>query len=153
MASYSISAGKDFRLKLISILLLSLFFFFAKAQKVDNLYVNLYTDSLKKGTYNYINVDGKLSDGHYTPLDSTDVVFWASDGKFFGNSLFIDKDFNKPNVLIKVCLRKNPKVNKEFTMFIKTREDNEKLKTDEEILNDLRQSGKKKKKVLFRLDT
>lgn len=117
-----------------------------KAQKVDNLYVNLYTDSLKKGTYNYINVDGKLADGHYTPLDSTDVVFWASDGKFFGNSLFIDRDFKKPKVLIKVCLRKNPKVNKEFTMFIKTAEDNEKLKTDEEILNDLKNSAKKKKK-------
>lgn len=117
-----------------------------KAQKVDNLYVNLYTDSLKKGTYNYINVDGKLADGHYTPLDSTDVVFWASDGKFFGNSLYIDRDFKKPNVLIKVCLRKNPKVNKEFTMFIKTAEDNEKLKTDEEILNDLKNSAKKKKK-------
>ncbi len=49
-------------------------------------------------------------------------------------------------MLIKVCLRKNPNVNKEFTMFIKTKEDEEKLKTDEEILNDLKQSSKKKKK-------
>ncbi len=146
MASYSISAGKDFTLKLTYTFLLSLFFFLTKAQKVDNLYVNLYTDSLKKGTYNYINVDGKLADGQFTPLDSTDVVFWASDGRFFGNSLFIDKNFNKPHVLIKVCLRKNPKVNKEFTMFIKTKEDNEKLKTDEEILNDLKKSSRKKKK-------
>lgn len=146
MASYSISGEKDFELKLLSTVFLSLIFLFGKAQKVDNLYVNLYTDSLKKGTYNYINVDGKLADGNYTPLDSTDVIFWASDGKFFGNSLFIDKDFNKPHVLIKVCLRKNPKVNKEFTMFIKTKDDNEKLKTDEEILNDLKQSSRKKKK-------
>ena len=28
------------------------------AQKVDSIYFHLYTDSLKKGTYNYINVDG-----------------------------------------------------------------------------------------------
>ncbi|MEO7800494.1 MAG: hypothetical protein ABIR81_00765 [Ginsengibacter sp.] len=133
-------------MKCISTILFSLFLVMARAQKIDNLYVNLYTDSLKKGTYNYINVDGKLADGHFTPLDSTEVIFWASDGIFFGNSLFIDRDFKKPHVLIKVCLRKNPKVNKEFTMFIKTKEDNEKLKTDEEILNDLKNSSKKKKK-------
>jgi hypothetical protein len=35
-----------------------------KAQKVDSIFFHPYTDSLKKGTYNYINVDGKLSDGH-----------------------------------------------------------------------------------------
>lgn len=116
------------------------------AQKVDTLFVHLYTDSLKKGTYNYINVDGQLGDGHFTPLDSTEVIFWASDGKFFGNSLFIDRSFNKPQVLIKVCLKKNPKVNKEFTMFIKKNEDTEKLKTDEEILNDLKKSSRKRKK-------
>ncbi len=133
-------------MKLLFTILLSFAAIISKAQKVDNLFVNLYTDSLKKGTYNYINVDGQLADGHYTPLDSTDVIFWASDGKFFGNSLFIERNFSKPHVLIKVCLRKNPNVNKEFTMFIKTKEDEEKLKTDEEILNDFKQSSKKKKK-------
>ena len=32
-------------------------FSFSKAQKIDNIFVNLYTYSLKKGTYNYINID------------------------------------------------------------------------------------------------
>ncbi|MBL0056604.1 MAG: hypothetical protein IPP31_10530 [Chitinophagaceae bacterium] len=52
--------------------ILFLFFFsvgalFARGQKVENIYVNLYTDSLKKGTFNYINIDGKLSNGRFIP--------------------------------------------------------------------------------------
>jgi len=54
-----------------------------KAQKIDSIYANLYTDSLKKGTYNYINIDGLLSNGSYLPLDSTQVIFKSSAGKFF----------------------------------------------------------------------
>lgn len=45
------------------------------AQKIDSIYFHLYTDSLKKGFYNYINVDGKMSDGSWTPLDSTQILF------------------------------------------------------------------------------
>ncbi|MBA3674977.1 MAG: hypothetical protein H0W75_08510, partial [Chitinophagaceae bacterium] len=61
---------------------------FAWAQRIDSIFVNLYTDSLKKGTYNYINVDGLLSNGRYVPLDSTQIIFWASVGKFSGNDLW-----------------------------------------------------------------
>ena len=116
-----------------------------KAQKIENIFVNLYTDSLKKGTYNYINVDGLLSNGNYIPLDTTDIIFWASDGKFYGNTLLIDKDFKKEKVHLKVTLKKNPTLAKEFTMFIKKKEDNEKLKTTEELLRDLQNSKTKKK--------
>ena len=58
-----------------------------KAQKVDSLFFNLYTDSLKIGTYNYINVDGKLSNGSWLPLDSMQVIFTSSTGKMTGNIL------------------------------------------------------------------
>lgn len=116
-----------------------------KAQKIENIFVNLYTDSLKKGTYNYINVDGLLSNGNYIPLDSTDIIFWASDGKFYGNTLLIDKDFKKEKVKLKVTLKKNPALTKEFTMFIKKKEDNEHLKTTEELWRDLQNSKIKKK--------
>ncbi len=117
----------------------------AKGQKIENIFVNLYTDSLKKGTYNYINVDGLLSNGNYIPLDTTDIIFWTSDGKFYGNTLLIDKDFRKEKVHLKVTCRKNPALAKEFTMFIKKKEDNEKLKTTEELLRDLQNSKVKKK--------
>ena len=115
------------------------------AQKVDSIYFHLYTDSLKKGQHNYINVDGLLSNGNYIPLDTTDIIFWASDGKFYGNTLLIDKDFKKEKVHLKITLRKNPSLAKEFTMFIKKKEDNEKLKTTEELMRDLQNSKVKKK--------
>jgi len=117
----------------------------ARGQKIENIFVNLYTDSLKKGTYNYINVDGLLSNGNYVPLDSTDIIFWASDGKFYGNTLLIDKDFKKEQVHLKVTLKKNPALTKEFTMFIKKKEDSEHLKTTDELLRDLQNSKVKKK--------
>ncbi|MBL0201763.1 MAG: hypothetical protein IPP81_16930 [Chitinophagaceae bacterium] len=108
--------------------------FFAKAQKVESIYVNLYTDSLKKGTFNYINIDGKLSNGKYLPLDSTHLIFWASAGKFSGNSLWIDRNFTPQKVDIKVSLRDNPAIIKEFTIYIKQQHDPE-LKTMDEIMN------------------
>ena len=108
--------------------------FFAKAQKVESIYVNLYTDSLKKGTFNYINIDGKLSNGKYLPLDSTHLIFWASAGKFSGNSLWIDRNFTPQKVDIKVSLRSNPAIIKEFTIYIKQQHDPE-LKTMDEIMN------------------
>jgi len=108
-----------------------------KAQKVDSIFVNLYTDSLKKGTYNYINVDGLLSNGRYMPLDSTQVIFWSSEGKFSGNSLWLDKDFKREKVFIKVVLRRNLLVSKEFTVYIKKKPDDEKLKTAEELMNNM----------------
>ncbi len=55
------------------------------AQKVDSIYFHLYTDSLKKGQHNYINVDGKLSNGRWQPLTSKDIQFSCSSASFEGN--------------------------------------------------------------------
>ena len=119
----------------ISLLLIFLFAFTAaRAQKIDSIYVHLYTDSLKKGTYNYINIDGLLSNGKYLPLDSSHLIFKSSYGKFYGNSLLIDRDCKLEKVTINVSMRKNPALHKEFVMYIKKKEDNERLPTAEEIL-------------------
>ncbi|MEI9959330.1 MAG: hypothetical protein WDM90_24120 [Ferruginibacter sp.] len=107
---------------------------YAKAQKVDSIYVHLYTDSLKKGTYNYINVDGLLSNGRYLPLDSSQILFTASVGKFFGNSLFIDKNFTPEKVTIKASLKANAALYKQFDIYVKKKPD-EDLKTLDEIMN------------------
>lgn len=117
---------------------------FAKAQKIDSIYVNLYTDSLKKGTYNYINIDGLLSNGRYLPLDSTHLIFTASAGEFKGNSLWIDKDFKQDKVRIKVVLKSNPLQHKEFDIYIKQKPDNERLKTSDEIMNEIKHRPKNK---------
>ncbi len=107
----------------------------AKAQKIDSIYINLYTDSLKKGTYNYINVDGLLSNGRYLPLDSNYIQFTASAGKFIGNSLLIAKDFTEEKITIKAVLKKNTAIVKEFVVYIKKKPDDENLKTVDELLN------------------
>ena len=117
-----------------------------KAQKVDSIYIDLYTDSLKKGTYNYINIDGKLPNGRFIPLDTTDIIFTASDGKFSGNTLWIDPDFSKEKVFIKVTLKSNPSMYKEFTLFIKKKPDDEKLKTLDDLMNETKPGSKPKRK-------
>ena len=116
-----------------------------KAQQIDSIYVHLYTDSLKKGTYNYINIDGRLTNGNYLPLDNSQLTFSSSSGEFKGNSLWIDKDSKYDKVRIKVVLKTNPSQHKEFDMYIKQKPDNENLKTVEEILNESKQSNKNKK--------
>jgi hypothetical protein len=83
------------------ILLFLVIYSTSHAQKVDSIYFNLYTDSLKKGFYNYINIDGKLSDGSWIPLDSTQVRFESNTGYFKGNDLFIDSSYKAETVTIK----------------------------------------------------
>ena len=109
-----------------------------KAQRIDSIYVNLNTDSLKKGTYNYINVDGLLSNGNYIPLDSTQLIFTSSHGKFFGNSLWIDRNINCQKVALQIALKADRTQQKNFVMFIKTKED-EPLKTEKELLDEMKQ--------------
>lgn len=118
----------------------------AKAQHIDSIFVHLYTDSLKKGTYNYINVDGLLSNGRYLPLDSTHILFTASAGRFFGNTLLIDKDITADKVSIKAVLKSNPALHKEFVLYIKKKPDNENLKTVDQLFNGMQPPKPKRKK-------
>ena len=145
LAQYFQSLHKTISLKNFILLVMLCTGNVCKAQQIDSIYVNLYTDSLKKGTYNYINIDGLLPDGSYIPLDSTYLIFTASAGKFYGNNLLLDKNFAEEKVSIKVVLRQNPSVTKSFVMYIKKKPDDEKLKTTEEIFNEIRNKQKKKK--------
>ena len=93
------------------------------AQQVDSIYFNLYTDSLKKGTHNYINVDGKLSNGKWMPLTDREVRFSASACKFSGNELIIPADFAADKITIKAVLKSNPNLWLEKTIWIKKKPD------------------------------
>jgi len=117
-----------------------------KAQKVDSIFFHPYTDSLKKGTYNYINVDGKLSDGRWLPMTAKEITLTSSAGVFSGNSLFIDSSFKEAKVTIKAVLKDNPTVWKELTLYIKTTIVNEKLKTTDELLEEWKRKANEKKK-------
>lgn len=119
--------------------------FGASAQKVDSIYFHLYTDSLKKGFFNYINVDGKLTNGTWTPLDSSQVLFLSDAGFFKGNDLFIDSSYKGETARVKVILKSNPAIWKETVIYIRKRGFTEHLKTNDEILDELRQKQKKSK--------
>lgn len=114
------------------------------AQKIDSIYFHLYTDSLKKGQHNYINVDGKLADGRWQPLTSKEINFSSSAGKFDGNDLILPADFKEQKVNVKAVLKSNPEIWKEITIWIKKLPDPGRLPTKDEI--DQPTKPKKKKK-------
>ena len=114
-----------------------------EAQTVDSIYFNLYTDSLKKGTHNYINIDGKLSNGKWIPLTGKEVQFSASACQFSGNELIIPADFDQDAITIKAVLKSNPSLWLERKIWIKKKPDPE-LPTVDDIMKSSK--GKKKQK-------
>src|SRR5215831_21276742 len=90
----------------------------AFSQKIDSIFFHLYTDSLKKGQHNYINVDGKLSNGHWEPLTNKEIDFFSSAGKFDGNELILPPDFKEEKVDVKAVLKSNPEIWKEVVIWI-----------------------------------
>ena len=115
------------------------------AQAVDSIYFHLYTDSLKKGQHNYINVDGKLSNGQWMPLTAKDIHLSCSTAEFEGNELVIPWNFKEEKVMVKVVLKSNPLIWKERTIWIKKNPDNERLPTKEEILKGMKPKKNKGK--------
>lgn len=93
------------------------------AQKVDSIYFHLYTDSLKKGQHNYINIDGKLANGKWLPLTDKHISFSCASATFSGNELIIPEDFKEKKVTVKAILKSNPSIWKEITIWIKQNPD------------------------------
>jgi len=120
--------------------------FLATAQTVDSISFHLYTDSLKKGTHNYINIDGKTSDGKWKPLTSKDITFTTSYGTFEGTELVLPDHPAVEKLTIKAVLKSDPKLWQEITIWIKKKPDDELLPTTEEVLkNKPSKSGKSKR--------
>lgn len=95
----------------------------AQGQKIDSISFHLYTDSLKKGQHNYINVDGKLSNGKWLPLSDKEIVFSCDQASFLGNELIIPEDFRSDKVTIKATLKQNTAMVIERTIWIKQKPD------------------------------
>jgi hypothetical protein len=114
------------------------------SQKIDSIFFHLYTDSLKKGQHNYINVDGKLSNGQWQPLTSKEIRFSASACEFQGNELVVPPDFKEEKIKIKAELKSNPAISKELTVWIKKIPDPDSLPGLDQVLNP--QPPKKRKK-------
>jgi len=120
--------------------------FLSDAQKIDSISFHLYTDSLKKGTHNYINIDGKTSDGKWKPLTTKEITFTTSYGEFEGNELILPDKPAVEKISIKAVLRSDPALWKEITIWIKKKPDDEILPTTEEVLkNKSPKTGKSKR--------
>lgn len=117
--------------------------FAVKAQKVDNIYFNLYTDSLKKGVHNYINVDGKLADGSFYPLMADEIVFASSAGRWEGNSLIIDASYKQDSVVITASLKSNKKISKSVVIYMKKSDFEGIIKDQKELLEEWRNKKRK----------
>jgi hypothetical protein len=128
---------------LLFVLLIS---FRGTAQKIDSIFFNLYTDSLKKGFYNYINVDGKCADGTWLPLDSTHIVLTTNAGPFTGNTIFIDSSYKGDSIIVKAVLKTNPSIWKETVIYIRKRGFDELLKTEADFLNAVPVKNKKQRR-------
>ena len=113
----------------------------AFSQKVDSIYFHLYTDSLKKGRHNYINVDGKMANGRWQPLTAKEIIFTSSTGEFEGNDLVLPPDMKEEKVTVKAVLRDNPDIWKEITIWIKTLPE-PRLPTNDEIFEQPRKKRK-----------
>jgi hypothetical protein len=104
------------------------------SQKIDSIFFHLYTDSLKKGQHNYINVDGKLSNGQWQPLTSREIQFSSSACDFQGNDLVIPPDFKEEKIKIKAALKSDPAIWKEVTIWIKKIPDPDSLPGLDQVL-------------------
>lgn len=114
------------------------------SQKIDSIFFHLYTDSLKKGQHNYINVDGKLSNGQWQPLTSKEIQFSSSACEFEGNELVVPLDFKEQKIKIKAELKTNPAISREVTIWIKKIPDPDSLPGLDQVLKP--QPSKKRKK-------
>ena len=123
--------------KIPTLLLLACMANTAKSQDIQEFFFNLYTDSLKIGTFNYINVDALLKNGRYLPLDQKTVLFESSAGSWEGNSLFLDTSFKADSVVVRASLKKDLQQTKTITIYIKKGESMYKVKTEKELLDEL----------------
>ena len=126
---------------LSTILILSAFL--SNSQKIDSISFHLYTDSLKKGTHNYINVDGKTSDGKWMPLTAKDLTLTSSYATFEGTELVLPDNPTVEKITIKAILKTNPKLWKEITIWIKKKPDDEMLPTTDDVLKNKPQKNGK----------
>ena len=114
------------------------------SQKIDSISFHLYTDSLKKGQHNYINIDGKLSNGQWQPLTSKEIQFSSSACEFQGNDLIVPPDFKEEKIKIKAELKSNPAIWKEVTIWIKKIPDPDSLPGVDQVLKNTTPQKRKK---------
>ncbi len=113
--------------------------------QVKEIAFHLYTDSLKKGTYNYINVDALLDNEQWRPMDTSRISFASSSGQWSGNNLIVDKNIAQDSIIVKAFLKSSPIMVIEKTIYIKKNKDPEVLPSLQDVLNSDNSRSKKRR--------
>ncbi|MFN4284446.1 MAG: hypothetical protein ACK4E8_00615 [Lacibacter sp.] len=92
---------------------------YAVAQQPDSIWFDLYTDSLKKGSWNYINVVGRFAGGRVLPISPSQLILRSSAGRVEQGSVWIDWNETADSVTVWVQLQKQPSLQKAVTIWIK----------------------------------
>lgn len=113
------------------------------AQKIDSIFFNLYTDSLKKGSWNYINIDAKLSNGNYMPLSEKQLLIKTSAGKLEGNSIWLDWDFKPEFITVEIQLKEEPAITQKKTIWVKKQDLQLNAPVQDSLLQQINKRNKK----------
>lgn len=105
--------------------------------------INLYTDSIKPILNYYLNVEGKFSSGRVFPLDSGFVTVTCDAGSMRGLEWILPKERNFDKVNFTVVNKFNPDDRKQVTVYLKKSKDprddpNYQDRTEDEIINNRR---------------
>ncbi|MBS1615978.1 MAG: hypothetical protein JST06_07670 [Bacteroidetes bacterium] len=95
---------------------------FAQTRNNDSLlriYFNLYTDSIKTALDFYLNVEGEYQDGKILPLDTSELVFQADQGRIRGNSWRAPQQINFQKVRFTVNAKGRPELQDSTTVWLK----------------------------------
>lgn len=124
-----------------SILICVLFFkgLIAGAQQPDSIWFDLYTDSLKKGSWNYINVVGRFAGGRVLPVAAAQLQLYSSAGRVEQGSVWIDWNETADSLNIKVQLLKQPSLQKAVTIWIKKEDRQLDIPATDSLLQQLNQ--------------
>ncbi len=114
-----------------------------KAQKVDSIFFNLYTDSLKKGSWNYINVDALLDNGKYIPLNHEDLIINTTGGTVKGSSIWLEWDFKQAFITVEVMLKVEPSVKRSMTIWVKKQDLQMNAPVQDSLLQQINNRNKK----------
>lgn len=87
------------------------------------IYFNLYTDSIKTALDFYLNVEGEYQDGRILPLDTSELVFHADQGRIFGNAWQAPEQINFQKVQFSVHAKDRPAIRDSITVWMKKLKD------------------------------
>lgn len=108
---------------------------------LEDIRINLYTDSIKPILNYYINVEGKFSSGRILPLDSSFVYITCDAGSMSGLEWIAPKERNFDRVHFTITNKYRPREQEQLVLYLKKYNDprdskDYQEKTEEEIIND-----------------